>query len=120
MKQLILVLAVALILIAIPLGNTEARLHPDGFRALDKDNGEDHPWGGESDWQAEPDPISSPVKDVQVFSTGYSPFDYYMWSLIINVWTINEPKTDVIVSDDIPGGTTNEENEQSETITSRN
>ncbi len=110
MKQLSFVLAIALILIAVPTGDTEARLHPDGFKALDKDTGEDHPWGGESDWSLTPDPISSHDREDLMFTTGYSPLEFLVWKLIINVWIIDDPQTDI----------PDEENGHSETITSRN
>lgn len=47
MKVLAVLSALLLILIAVPLDNASAKLHPDGFTDLTKPGGDEHPWGGE-------------------------------------------------------------------------
>ena len=122
MKHLIFVLAVALILIAIPFGNTDARLHPDGYKAINKDTGEDHPWGGEGNSGGDPIPISSPANDELSYTTEYSVFGVFVWKFIINIWIIEDHKTEISISNDINAetGILDEETGQAETTTSRN
>ncbi|MEA2030458.1 MAG: hypothetical protein U9N55_02525 [candidate division Zixibacteria bacterium] len=122
MKQVIFVLAMALMLVATIGTNTEASQYPYGYGPVDRDIGDDHPWGGEGFAGDNPLLAPSPAKDQFDFSTSVSSYDFFMWKLIIPLWIIDSPKSDASISDDIDDGTNTNINDRkrNETTSSNN
>ena len=96
MKRVLCALLVAVLLLATAWDGVVARTNPLGYKPVDRDNGEDHPWGGEERLDPDPTPIRSAVNPGYTL-TGFVQFDNFLWRLVTTYWidhiTVVEPTT---------------------------
>ncbi len=115
MKRVICAIAAALLFSAVLMPSADARLYPYGYEPIDRDSGEDHPWGGEQNNGPQPVLISSP--DDQVSITGSVTLDAFMFKLfapwIFDGLGSNYIITDRVVDDSNDGTTTSDRNRSS-------
>lgn len=86
MKRMLCILALVLMLIASAWNSSEARLNPYTYQPVERDTGDDHPWGGEQNVNPDPAPIRS-SGGAQTFSiTGSVQLDGFFYRLIMPFW----------------------------------
>lgn len=85
MKRVLCVLIVAVLLFATTWNSVSARQNPLGWKPIERDNGDDHPWGGEQNISTDPTPIR--VAEGPSYSvTGLVQLDTFLMRLFTRYW----------------------------------
>lgn len=85
MKRILCILLAAVFMLSLAWDGVIARSNPIGYHPIDRDSGEDHPWGGEENLVPDPTPIRSAV-DESYTITGLVMLDNIVWRLVTTFW----------------------------------
>ena len=88
MKRVLCILIVAMLLVATTWDSISARQNPLGWKPVERDSGDDHPWGGEQNIGTEPMPIRA-AESPSYSITGLVQLDTFLLKLFTRYW-LNE------------------------------
>ncbi len=93
MKRVLCVLIVAVLLFATTWSSVSARQNPLGWKPIERDNGDDHTWGGEQRVTTD-DPAPIQVGGGTSYSiTGLVQLDSFLLKLFTRYWLAELPTT---------------------------